>query len=63
MNGETRVRLDAGRFLVTGARSPQSLFAPEVAVYGEENHLWSGEEARAFARISAVADLLAARRD
>ena len=63
VTGETRVRLDAGRFLVTGARSPQSLFAPDVAVYGEENRLWSGDEARAFARISAIPDLLAARRD
>ncbi|HEX4824137.1 MAG TPA: argininosuccinate synthase [Candidatus Polarisedimenticolaceae bacterium] len=62
VDGETRVRLDTGRFLVTGARSPHSLFAPEIAVYGEEPHLWSGEEARAFARISAVPDLLAARR-
>jgi len=63
VTGQTRVRLDAGRFLVTGARSPQSLFAPDVAVYGEENRLWSGDEARAFARISAIPDLLAARRD
>lgn len=62
VSGETRVRLDAGRFLVTGARSPHSLFAPDVAVYGEENYLWSGDEARAYARISAVPDLLAARR-
>ncbi len=62
VDGETRVRLEAGRFIVTGARSPGSLFAPDVAVYGEENHLWSGEEARAFARLSAVPDLLAARR-
>jgi hypothetical protein len=34
-----------------------------VAVYGEENRLWSGDEARAFARISAIPDLLAMRRD
>ena len=44
--------MEAGRFAVTGARSPHTLFAPDVAVYGEENHPWSGDEARAFARIS-----------
>jgi len=32
-----------------------------VATYGEENRLWSGEEARAFSRISAIPELLAAR--
>jgi hypothetical protein len=32
-----------------------------VATYGEENRLWTGDEARAFARIAAVPSLLAAR--
>jgi len=59
--GETRVRLAPGRFQVVGARSPHMLLDPEVAVYGEENHLWSGDEARAFARIAAIPSLLAAR--
>lgn len=59
--GETRIRLAPGRFQVVGARSPYTLLDPEVAVYGEENHLWTGEEARAFARISAIPSLLASR--
>jgi len=59
--GETRVRLAGGRFQVVGARSPHMLLDPAVAVYGEENHLWSGDEARAFARIAAIPSLLAAR--
>jgi hypothetical protein len=37
------------------------LLDPEVAIYGEENRLWSGDEARAFARIAAIPSLLAAR--
>lgn len=61
VTGETRLRLSPGRFQVTGARSPASLLDREVATYGEENLLWSGEEARGFARVSAVAPLLAAR--
>jgi hypothetical protein len=32
-----------------------------IATYGEENRLWTGDEARAFARVSAVSSLLAAR--
>jgi hypothetical protein len=32
-----------------------------VATYGEENRLWTGDEARAYARIAAIPALLAAR--
>jgi argininosuccinate synthase len=61
VTGDTRVHLAAGRFQVVGARSPHSMMDRSVATYGEENHLWTGEEARAFARVSAVPSLLAAR--
>jgi argininosuccinate synthase len=59
--GETRIRLAPGRFHVVGTRSPHSMMDSSVATYGEENRLWTGEEARAFARIAAVPSLLAAR--
>ncbi len=61
VTGETRVRLGPGRFHVVGTRSPHSMMDRSVATYGEENHLWTGDEARAFARIAAVPSLLAAR--
>ncbi|MGH7534689.1 MAG: argininosuccinate synthase, partial [Gemmatimonadales bacterium] len=61
VTGETRVRLAPGRFQVVGTRSPHSMMDPSVATYGEENRLWTGEEARAFARVSAVPSLLAAQ--
>lgn len=61
VTGETRVLLAPGRFLVTGTRSPHSLLDRNVATYGEEHTLWTGEEARGFARVSAIPDLLAAR--
>jgi hypothetical protein len=32
---------------------------PSVATYGEDNRLWSGEEARGFARVSAIPELIA----
>ncbi len=61
VTGETRVRLAPGRFQVVGTRSPHSMMDTSIATYGEENRLWSGDEARAFARVSAVPSLLAAR--
>ena len=61
VTGDTRVRLAAGRFHVVGARSPHSMMDRAVATYGEENRLWSGDEAKAYARIAAVPSLLAAR--
>jgi len=61
VEGETRVRLMPGRFLVVAARSPNSMMDRSVATYGEENRLWSGDEARAFARVSAIPEVLAAR--
>lgn len=61
VTGETRLRLAPGRFMVTGARSPHSMMDPAVATYGEENRLWTGDEARDFARVAAIPSLLAAR--
>lgn len=61
VDGETRVRLSPGRFQVVGARSPHSMMDRSVATYGEENRLWTGDEARSYARIAAIPALLAAR--
>jgi argininosuccinate synthase len=61
VTGQTRLRLAPGRFQVVGTRSPHSMMDSSVATYGEENRLWTGDEARAFARVSAVPSLLAAR--
>ena len=59
--GDTRVRVAPGRFQVVGARSPHSMMDARVATYGEEHRLWTGDEARAFARVAAIPALLAAR--
>lgn len=61
VTGETRVHLAPGRFMVTGSRSPYSMMDPAVATYGEENRLWTGDEARAFSRIASIPSFLAAR--
>ena len=61
VTGETRIHVSPGRFLVTGATSPYSMMDRAVATYGEENVLWTGDEAKAFARVGAIPELLAAR--
>ncbi|HEX6643565.1 MAG TPA: argininosuccinate synthase domain-containing protein [Gemmatimonadales bacterium] len=61
VTGETRTRLAPGRFQVVAARSPFSMMDASIATYGEENLLWTGEEARAFARVSAIPELLAGK--
>jgi len=61
VTGHTRTRLAPGRSLVVGVRSPFSLMDPRVATYGEENLLWTGEEAKGFARIAAIPALLHGR--
>jgi argininosuccinate synthase len=61
VTGETRIQLAPGRFMVTGTQSPFSMMDPAVATYGEENRLWTGDEARAFGRVIAIPSFLAAR--
>jgi argininosuccinate synthase len=61
VTGETRIRHAPGRFQVVAARSPYSMMDPSIATYGEENLLWTGDEARAFARVSAIPELLAGK--
>lgn len=61
VTGEARLTLRARSFSVDGTRSPYSMMNPEVASYGESNRLWTGEEARGFAKLYGVQQLLAKR--
>jgi len=61
VTGETRVRLSPGRYQVVGTRSPFSMMDPAVATYGEDNRLWTGDEAKSFSRVAAIPSLLAMR--
>ncbi len=58
VEGETRILLSKGRFLVTGTRSPWSLMESGLAKYGEEQLFWTGEEARAFAKLGAIPSVI-----
>lgn len=59
VDGDTRVRIAEERFLVTGVRSPNALMREEAGRYGESPRLWTGDEARAFAKIAAIPSRLA----
>jgi len=60
VTGEVRLRLHPRAVSVLGQRSPHSLMDANTAAYGEANHLWSGEDARGFARVFGVAQRLSA---
>ena len=58
VSGSATVRLFQGQAAVEGAASPFSLMDRDVAVYGEESSMWTGEEAAAFSKIYGLADVL-----
>jgi len=61
VTGDVRVRLLRGTVQVTGVRSPFSLLDVQQTAYGEHTGLWSGADARGFAKIHGVPAYLAAR--
>lgn len=61
VTGEVRVHLEQGRVEVRGVRSPYSLMDDEAGKYGEENGLWSAQDARGFSAVYGLQGVLAAR--
>src|SRR6185503_5079510 len=61
VTGEARVHLERGQVQVTGVRSPFSLMDVQQTAYGEQTKLWTGDEARGFAKIHGTTQWLAAR--
>lgn len=59
VSGEVRLTLHPRTFSVDGVRSPYSLMDARVASYGEQNNLWTGEEAAGFAKLYGVQQTLA----
>jgi argininosuccinate synthase len=58
VTGEVRVTLAPRASVVEGVRSPFSLMDPQIASYGEANHLWDGQEAAGFAKLYGVPQVL-----
>jgi argininosuccinate synthase len=61
VTGDVRLTLRPRAFSIDGVRSPHSMMDPAVASYGEANRLWTGDEARGFAKLYGVQQLLAKR--
>lgn len=61
VQGDVRVHLRQGAVQITGVRSPFSMMDVQATAYGEHTALWSGADARGFARIHGVPAFLAAR--
>ncbi len=58
VTGDVRCRLHKGSLSVGGVRSPYSLMNQDVAVYGEENHLWDGRDAEGYCTIYGIQSML-----
>ena len=58
VSGSVMLRLFQGQATVEGATSPYSLMDRDIALYGEESSLWSGDEAAAFSKIYGLPDAL-----
>ncbi|MHB1544983.1 MAG: argininosuccinate synthase [Gammaproteobacteria bacterium] len=61
VTGEVRIRLEPGRMVVEGVRSPHSLMDATMARYGETASLWDGRDALGFTRIHGLNQGLWAR--
>jgi argininosuccinate synthase len=61
VTGEVRVHLEQGRVEIRGVRSPFSLVDEAAGKYGEENGLWTAQDARGFSAVYGLQGVLAAR--
>ena len=61
VTGDVRVHLCQGRVEVHGVRSKWSLMDAGAGTYGEENRLWSAEDARGFSAVWGMQGVLAER--
>lgn len=59
VKGEVKVKLYKGNIIIEGYKSPYSLMNPKIAVYGEENTLWTGAEAAGFSKLYGLQSILA----
>lgn len=54
VTGEVTLRLEHRRYDVLGVRSPNDLMQSSFATYGEENHAWTGADAKGYAVIASI---------
>lgn len=61
VTGDVKVKLYKGNIIIVGVLSPYSLMNQKIAVYGEENMMWSGSEAAGFSKIYGLQSVIAAK--
>ncbi len=61
VTGEVKVKLQKGNIIVIGVKSPYSLMDKKVATYGEQNLLWTGQDAIGFSKIYGLQGVLAGK--
>ncbi len=61
VTGEVKVHLEQGRVEIRGVRSAYSLVDEAAGRYGEENGLWTAQDARGFSAVYGLQGVLAAR--
>ena len=58
MDGDVRVRLHLGHVVIVGVRSPYSMMNTKVGTYGEQNRMWSAEDAKGFCNLYGTQSIL-----
>lgn len=61
VSGDVKVKLFKGNIIIEGVKSDYSLMDSEVATYGEENLMWSGEDVKGFSKIYGMQSVLASK--
>lgn len=59
VTGEAKLKLHKGNVIISGVKSHYSLMDKHVATYGEQNFLWTGQEAAGFSKIYGLQGILA----
>lgn len=59
VKGEVKIKLYKGNIIIAGVKSPYSLMNKKIATYGEQNLLWTGNDALGFCKIYGLQGMLA----
>ena len=58
VEGEVKVSLQLGHVFINGVRSPYSMMNTKVGTYGEQNRMWSAEDAKGFCNLYGTQSIL-----
>ena len=58
VEGEVKITLQLGHVLITGVRSPYSMMNTAVGTYGEQNRMWTAQDAKGFCNLYGMQSIL-----